>query len=123
MLLFCSFLQRKIANKHIYLERRDYSLSYAYCQFGMTSGPVIIKCPVTGCEWTYESMFDVEQSFRLIDIHVKQDHSQPSTPVAAAKAPKLTPPRIDVGVTPEAWQSFQIRWKQYCRGSQIPYEL
>ena len=85
-----------------------------------SSTTITLKCPVLGCSWTYESSFGAEQSFKLIDIHVGRDHATQQASVATAvAAPKLTPPTIDMGVDPETWQTFAIRWSQYCQGSQL----
>ena len=85
---------------------------------------LMLKCPITGCKWDYPSVFGPEQSFQLINIHISQEHVATSVPVVPpAKAPKLSPPKIDVGVDPETWQAFTIRWRQYCRGSQISREV
>lgn len=81
-----------------------------------------LKCPISDCTWSYESPFDVAQSFKLIDYHMDKEHASPHSPAtttATTKTPKLCPPRIDVGVDPETWQAFTIRWKQYCQGSHI----
>ena len=86
---------------------------------------IILKCPITDCNWRYESSFSEEQSFKLINIHVDKEHGnqQASSSVAASKAPKLQPPKIEAGVDCETWQAFKIRWNQYCRGSQLNEQM
>ena len=89
----------------------------------MASSTTTLTCPISDCNWRYESTFGVEQSFQLISMHVDREHAaQPQVVASTAKAPKLCPPKIDAGVDLETWQAFQIRWKQYCQGSQLSQE-
>ena len=56
-------------------------------------------------------------------MHVERDHAvQQQCQVAPTKAPKLIPPRIDVGIDQEVWAVFSLRWRQYCQGSNISPE-
>ena len=65
-------------------------------------------------------MFSADQSFQLVTRHMDTVHSTGPHPSASMrKAPKLCPPQIDVGVDPETWRIFQVKWRQYCQGSQI----
>ena len=84
-----------------------------------------IECPVTGCTWQYKSSLSQEQSIlEIIQIHVKLEHSpQVTTPACTAKPTKLNPPSIDIGVDQEEWNTFKIRWKQYCNGVNLSREL
>jgi len=84
----------------------------------------ILKCPVHGCDWSYVTVFGPEQSFKLIDMHMTEEHTAQDSPAfLAVKTSELTPSRIDANVDPETWQAFAIRWSQCCKGSQLSAEL
>ena len=83
----------------------------------------VLKCPMSGCQWQYESGFSEEFSFQLITMHVKEHTVQQSNSTTIARAPKLNPPSIDAGVDQEVWQAFKLRWRQYCQASNIGEEL
>ena len=88
------------------------------------SKTVKLECPIQGCQWQYNSGFNADQSFQIINMHVERDHApQQQRQVAPTKAPKLIPPRIDVGIDQEAWAAFSLRWRQYCQGSNISPEI
>ena len=93
----------------------------------MTSGthPVImLSCPFQGCDWSFQSVFGADQSFQLITVHMESTHSTGSHASASSrKGPKLSPPQIDVGVDSETWRVFQVKWRQYCQGSQLREDL
>ena len=89
-----------------------------------SSSTTTIQCPVSGCTWTYESGFNAEQSFRVLNIHVDRDHPSPnSQQVTMGKVHKLIPPTVDVGIDQEAWISFKLKWKHYCEVSQLSPEM
>ena len=89
-----------------------------------TKSVYAIECPVTGCTWQYKSSLTQEQSIlEIIQIHIKLEHSpQPTTTLSAAKPAKLEPPSVDIGVNEEEWNTFKIRWKQYCNGVNLRRE-
>ena len=86
----------------------------------------VLKCPISSCEWSYESGFSDDQAnLQIINIHIDREHekTQSHQHGTVAKAHKLIPPSVDVGIDQEEWISFTMRWKQYCRGSQMCEEM
>lgn len=59
-------------------------------------------------------------------MHVERAHP-PANPVTqqvtTGKAPKVTPPTIDMGIDQEEWHNFLQRWKNFCRMSKIDKEM
>ena len=90
-----------------------------------STGSNIIDCPVTGCTWTYKSSLSQEQSIlEIIQIHVKLEHSPQVTASAATSKPtKINPPTIDIGVDQEEWNTFKVRWKQYCNAVNLSSQM
>ena len=121
------YLQRKIVNKFsIELTKRLFFILRLF-KFGMASGTYpasTLTCPFQGCDWSYQSMFGVDQSFQLITVHIESMHSTgPQASASSRKGPKLSPPQIDVGVDSETWRVFQVKWRQYCQGSQLREDM
>ena len=77
-----------------------------------------IDCPKQGCTWQYKSNLTQDQSIlEIIQIHVKLEHSQVTpTEGTMMKPTKMNPPTIDIGVDQEEWNTFTVRWRQYCNG-------
>jgi hypothetical protein len=84
-----------------------------------------IECPITGCTWQYKSSLSQEQSIlEIIQIHIKLEHSQQVTSSSSTVKPtKINPPTIDIGVDQEEWNTFTIRWRQYCNGVNLSESL
>ena len=83
-----------------------------------------LTCPFDDCNWTYNSVFGVDQSFQLVTVHIENVHSTaPRSSASTRKDPKLCPPQIDAGVDFETWRIFQVKWRQYCQGSQLREDL
>ena len=115
--MFALLFSDRLFNKYLFIQNNG--SFFIYHLFKM-----ILACPINGCQWQYNSDFNADQSFQIVNMHVQSDHAQQqSRQVAPVKAPKLIPPRIDVGIDQEAWVAFSLRWKQYCQGSNICPEM
>lgn len=76
-----------------------------------------IDCPKQGCTWQYKSNLSQDQSIlEIIQIHIKLEHSQVTQTEGTMKPTKMNPPTIDIGVDQEEWNTFTVRWRQYCNG-------
>ena len=80
----------------------------------------VIKCLVPGCDWETD---DMSEAFAAVmntqlQMHDRLVHSVPVQ--AAAHKLNIDPPSIDVGATPEEWQSFKRQWSMYKTGTAIP---
>ena len=76
---------------------------------------VKLTCPISYCQWHYDSAYDTDRSFDIINMHVEAEHSkQKSSPANIVKHPKLIPPSIDVGIGEEGWNFFVHCWKKFC---------
>ena len=61
---------------------------------------------------------------QIIQIHISQEHAQPAaTQATTSKPTKIAPPSVDIGIDQEEWNTFKIRWRQYCNGVKLPEEL
>ena len=86
---------------------------------------VKLTCPMDDCQWQYDSMFSMDQNFKIVNMHFDTVHNQQAKQqvnTASAQARKLTPPSIDVGIDEEEWAIFSLRWKRYCEGCEISRE-
>ena len=71
---------------------------------------------MSDCSWRYESLFNAEQSFQLINIHVDRDHGQQSHATRlTSKAVKWCPPEIEVGMDQDTLKTFVNQWRQCCK--------
>ena len=84
----------------------------------------VLRCVVPECSWTYPCSYSSQECMELIKMHMEYCHRS-GAPVATSgtKAPKFDAPTIDAGLDEEAWVSFTLRWKQYCRGTNISRDL
>ena len=82
-----------------------------------------VGCPIENCPW--ESA-DLDGAFAAViaqqlQMHDKAVHSQPApaTSVSVNKKNKLKidPPRINIGASPEEWESFRRQWTMYKHGT------
>ncbi len=80
----------------------------------------MLKCPITGCKWKFESMYGTEMNFKVMSMHASAEHpTQESSAPGTSKLPQLDSPKVDAGIDEEAWRIFTVWWKQYCEGSQL----
>ena len=73
-----------------------------------------VSCPAPGCSYTTPDV-DAAVVVALLQIHAVSH--QPTA--APPPGPKLTRPRIDVGVDQETWNTFVRRWEAFRIGSYI----
>ena len=80
----------------------------------------VIKCLVPGCTWKTDEMSEAFAGVMntQLQMHDRLVHSVAAQP--AAHKLKIDPPCIDVGATPEEWQSFKRQWSMYKTGTAIP---
>ena len=80
----------------------------------------IIRCPIEGCTWQSDDLSDAFAPViaAQLQIHDKAAHASPHTP----KPHKLNidPPKLDVGASPEEWESFKRQWSMYKTGTAVP---
>ena len=81
----------------------------------------IIKCPIADCPWQTEDL-DVALAAVMatqLQMHDKAVHSQ-NIPQQAAQGKnqlKIDPPRINIGASPEEWESFKRQWTMFKNGT------
>ena len=80
----------------------------------------VIKCLIPGCTWKTDEMSEAFAGVMntQLQMHDRLVHSVAAQP--AAHKLKIDPPSIDVGATPEEWQSFKRQWSMYKTGTAIP---
>ena len=82
-----------------------------------------IKCPIADCTWESEDLDGAWAAVvnQQLQMHDKNVHSQTSTQVPQVPQVKsklkLDPPRINVGASPEEWDSFKRQWAMYKQGT------
>ncbi|GAB1597877.1 hypothetical protein Ahia01_000064500, partial [Argonauta hians] len=79
-----------------------------------------ISCPVADCPWESDDLPDSFASAiaTQLQMHDKSAHSAPPSPTPYKL--NIEPPVIDVGATPEDWESFTRQWSMYKIGTAIP---
>ena len=82
-----------------------------------------ISCPIADCTWESDDL-DVSWAAvanQQLQMHDRNAHSQNSTPVPSVSQVKsklkIDPPRINVGASPEEWDSFKRQWAMYKQGT------
>lgn len=90
---------------------------------GSQASNQVLRCVIPECSWTYPSLFESQESFNLIKMHMEYAHPQPIKESSKSRLPKFVAPSIEAGIDQEAWIAFTIRWQQYCQGSQLDRNL
>ena len=83
----------------------------------------IITCPIEGCEWKSQDLPDsfVGVLTEQLQMHNKSVHqTEANTAQARPHVLKIDPPKLNVGASPEHWESFTRQWVMYKTGTNIP---
>ena len=81
-----------------------------------------IKCPVPGCDTTWNATLPEAVLTRLMDGHATHVHPiEPTVPCAmpTAQAEKVRRPSINQGITAEDFNYFLLRWSDYKVATQL----
>ena len=83
----------------------------------------VILCPIEGCEWKSQDLPDAFVGIltEQLQMHKNAVHQAAASP--AQPKPhvlKIDPPKVNVGASPEHWESFTRQWAKYKTGTNIP---
>ena len=84
-----------------------------------------MKCPIPDCEFTTGEHSEAV-ALAYFNAHLITHQQSVAQPAASSSAkrnePKLTPPKVDIGVSMEEWNMFERRWSIYKQGSHLSEE-
>ena len=81
-----------------------------------------LKCAFPACQWKTDDLSDAFAAALLEQLKMHERASHTAAPETKPHKLKIDPPKLDVGATPEEWQSFKRQWSMYKGGALIPEE-
>ena len=101
--MFCSFFYIKIVVINLYTKTKIVLLYLKLILIMDQQQIIILKCRICDCEWTCQSSFGGEQSFKLthVDHHQANQRTLSLSVMRTSKVLKLQPPKIEAGVDSE----------------------
>ena len=81
-----------------------------------------LNCPFPDCKWKTDDLPDTFASALLEQLKMHERASHTAAPTPKPHKLNIDPPKIDVGASPEEWQSFIRQWTMYKNGTLIPVE-
>ena len=81
-----------------------------------------LTCAFPECHWKTDDLSEAFASALLEQLKMHERASHAAAPQSKPHKLKIDPPKLDVGASPEEWQSFKRQWSMYKSGTLIPVE-
>ena len=72
-----------------------------------------LKCAFPGCQYVTDNLSEAFAAALLEQLKMHERAVHTAAPVPQPSKLKIDPPKLDVGATPEEWQSFKRQWAMY----------
>ena len=81
-----------------------------------------LKCAFPDCRYVTDNLSEAFAAALLEQLKMHERAVHTAAPVPQPHKLKIDPPKLDVGATPEEWQSFKRQWAMYKSGTLLSDE-
>ena len=81
-----------------------------------------LRCAFPDCQYKTDDLSEAFAAALLEQLKMHERASHTAAPESKPHKLKIDPPKLDVGATPEEWQSFRRQWDMFKSGTLLPRE-
>ena len=81
-----------------------------------------LRCAFPDCQYKTDDRSEAFAAALLEQLKMHERASHTAAPESKPHKLKIDPPKLDVGATPEEWQSFRRQWDMFKSGTLLPRE-
>ena len=81
-----------------------------------------LTCAFPDCQYKTDNLSEAFAAALHEQLKMHERASHTAAPESKPHKLKIDPPKLDVGATPEEWQSFRRQWDMYKSGTLLPRE-
>ena len=80
----------------------------------------VLQCVYENCTYKTDNLSEAFAAAVLEQLKMHERAKHAAAPDTKPHKLKIDPPKLDVGATPEEWQSFKRQWAMYKSGTLLP---